>query len=463
MHTLPPFHLTFSVTSLAHGEGLHSRRMDRLRSAAETICRRFSTAHRRRRDGRADSTVLGAASFRSKASSMLRDTLASTLLSMLLAGAASADVAPASALVRTAASRSGATSSGWVNFTTSTNMSILVPVTVNGQTAVAMLYGGPSTVDKDFAAAIALKGDETTAPIAGLEVQVGDLTLHNMSAGVRPVASPLYARITGRPMLVQMGEEVFRKFIVDIDFAHHRLAFRDPAHVVRPKGAVEVPLLQKGDAKETQWVIPLSLDKAPPAWFEVELGNVTGPLLVTRGYAETHGLFDGRPTSERQSGPFHERVVTLDHLDFAGMGFPHAPIAIVPDSQNPPEGITGGVGLPLLSHFHLIFDYPHHRLFAIPNTVANEAPMPKDRIGLYLAGLRGDLSGGLVVAFVSPRSPAEAGGLKAQDRVVKIDGKVLADWPPAALVALDMTAPGVTHAFTLAGGEVRTVTARDFF
>jgi predicted metalloprotease with PDZ domain len=89
--------------------------------------------------------------------------------------------------------------------------------------------------------------------------------------------------------------------------------------------------------------------------------------------------------------------------------------------------------------------------------------MPKDRIGLYLAGLRGDLSGGLVVAFVSPRSPAEAGGLKAQDRVVKIDGKVLADWPPAALVALDMTAPGVTHAFTLAGGEVRTVTARDFF
>jgi hypothetical protein len=391
---------------------------------------------------------------------MLRARFTAPFLSLLLAAAATAGTPPGPARN---ASPSGAASSGWVDFSTSTNMSILVPVTVNGRTAVAMLYGGPSTVDKDFATATGLKGGETVAPIAGLEVQVGGLTLNDMSAEVGPAASPIYARLTGRPMLVQLGEEVFRKYIVDIDFAHHRLAFRDPAYVVSSKHAVEVPLLQKGDAKETQWVIPLSLDKAPPAWFEVELGNVTGPLLVTRGYAETHGLLGGRPTSERQSGPFHERVVTLDQLDLAGMGFQHAPIAIVPDSQNPPEGITGGVGLPLLSRFHLIFDYPRHRLFAIPNTVANQAPIPKDRIGLYLAGLHGDLSGGLVVAFVSPGSPAEAAGLKAQDRVVRIDGKVPGDWPPAALLALNMAASGVTHAYTLAGGEVRTVTSRDFF
>lgn len=68
-----------------------------------------------------------------------------------------------------------------------------------------------------------------------------------------------------------------------------------------------------------------------------------------------------------------------------------------------------------------------------------------------------------MVAVVSTGRPAEAAGLKAQDGVVRISGKVLGGWPPAALVALNMAAPGVTHAYTLAGGEVQTATARDFF
>jgi hypothetical protein len=40
-----------------------------------------------------------------------------------------------------------------------------------------------------------------------------------------------------------------------------------------------------------------------------------------------------------------------------------------------------------LSRFPLIFDAPHRPLFAMPDTVAKQASISKDNIGLCLAGL----------------------------------------------------------------------------
>lgn len=55
-------------------------------------------------------------------------------------------------------------------------------------------------------------------------------------------------------------------------------------------------------------------------------------------------------------------------LGFAGVDFPRAPIALIPDTELPPASITGGVGLPLLAKFRLIIDYSNNRLYAIPNS-----------------------------------------------------------------------------------------------
>jgi hypothetical protein len=85
-------------------------------------------------------------------------------------------------------------------------------------------------------------------------------------------------------------------------------------------------------------------------------------LLVIPSYAEAHKLLEGRRTSPRLSGKFIEPVATLDKVRFAGVDFANAPIALVPDAALPPASISGGVGLPLLSHFRLIIDYSHQRL-----------------------------------------------------------------------------------------------------
>jgi hypothetical protein len=66
---------------------------------------------------------------------------------------------------------------------------------------------------------------------------------------------------------------VFNQVVVDVDYAHHRVAFRDARTVTGPAGAIELPLIELDGER----VLPLSINGAAPAQFELELGNVIGP------------------------------------------------------------------------------------------------------------------------------------------------------------------------------------------
>jgi len=356
----------------------------------------------------------------------------------------------------TAATKTDSASSGWIPFTTYTNLGIDLPVRVNGHEAMAWLWGGPTSIDKGFAQSIGLAAPAgPDGAVAGLEIQLGGLTLHDASAKPDDLQAQAYAPIIGGPLVFRLGEEVFNRLAVDIDFAGHRVAFRDPQTLSKPSGAVEVPLVERDGER----VVPLSVDGAPAAPFELELGNMNGPLLVTPAFADAHRLLQGRSTSKRLSGPFSETVVSVDHLSFAGVDFPHAPIALIPDTQLPPASIAGGVGLPLLSKFRLVIDYSRNRLYAAPDPASVRTPIAKDRIGLALGRKDADFA----VAFVAPHSPAEAAGFKAGERIRLIDGKPLDAWPRSAIVGFPMTEAGTVHTFTMADASIRRVKAVDFF
>jgi hypothetical protein len=293
--------------------------------------------------------------------------------------------------------------------------------------------------------------------VNGIQIQLGDLILQNADAKTDDLQKQGYdAKILGQPVLFRLGEEVFNQLAVDIDYAHHRVAFHDPRTVAKPAGAIEVPLIELDGER----VLPLSIDRATPEQFELELGNVIGPLMVTPAYAARRKLLEGRPTSQRLSGRYSETVVSVDHLSFAGIDFAQVPIALIPDTELPPPSITGGVGLPLLAKFRLIIDYPHNRLYAIPNSGTAMTSIEKDRIGLVLDK---KVTNGFSVAFVSPNSPAEAAGFKKGDKISLIDGKPFEAWPTQAIIKFQMADAGTTHIFTMADGTERQIKAVDFF
>jgi hypothetical protein len=376
-------------------------------------------------------------------------TILMTLLATAVATAQSPSTKPESVF------KNGGSSSGWIDCIVIEGGGIYLPVKINGHDTMASLYGGPSNVDVKMASSLGLSDSGySVGQMSGMRLELGDLTLEDFQAKDAELARP--SQIVGQPVPLLLGEEIFQKFAVEIDFSHHRIAFRDAAKVTKPKGAVELPITEFNGER----LVPVSVNGAPAAQFELELGNVSGPLLTSPAYAKEHGLLEGVKTSQRLSGHFIEMIVTVNHLGFAGVETQAAPIALMPDSEAPPPSIAGGVGLPLLDRFDMVIDYPHNRIYAAPHKDAASAVFFKDRLGLVVARQK---EAGFTVTFVSPGSPAADAGFKIGDNISFINEKTAEALPFLAMVKLRFTEAGKAFTFRMEDGSERKVTAANFF
>lgn len=365
----------------------------------------------------------------------------------------------------------GASSTGWINFDFYDRKRIFIPAKINGHDTKVMLATGLPIpdIDKAFAASIGLQpksgsttpaasGDYTAGLIADVHIQIGNMALPATTASPVDFA-PLAERI-GHSLPFLLGDDAFNGLVVDIDFAHHRIAFSDPTNLAKPAGVVVVPLTRV----EGEHLVPVSIEGSMPAQFELGLGNA-GETLVYQSFYEPHKLLMDRRTSQRLAGGtggvFPEVVATLSRAEFAGVEVGNMPAAFVPTSQTGTKSnlISGDIGLPVLARFHLILDYSHDRLYAAPYTEAARAPFDKDRLGLALNKV--DTS--IAVGFVAPNSPAQAAGFKAGDKIMLIDGKSSKAWPQTALADLRYGAAGTAVAFTMEGGSIRQVKLTDYF
>lgn len=355
----------------------------------------------------------------------------------------------------------GASSTGWIDFDFAEKRRILIPAKVDGHDTLVELIDGAATsyVDKDFAASIGLRPNAgTKAPTVGMQVQLGGLSLRGVEAQVVDLGSdradPAFA-----PFI--LSDDLFNAVVVDIDFAHRRLAFRDPHDAIRPMhGMVEIPLIRRLGER----TVPVSVEGAAPVRFEWFLGD-PAPVTVYQPYYQAHGLLQGRPTSMRLGGGLNgqrpqEPVATLRRVRFAGVEFSNVP-GVFPSNAvrgSDSDLVAGNIGLGLLSRFHLIVDYPHDRLYAKPYGGAMDA-FAKDRLGLYLS----KHGTALVVDFVSPGSPAQAAGFRAGEQVAMIDRKPAPAWTASELDGLRHAAKGAVLVFAMKDGGIRRVRAGDYF
>jgi hypothetical protein len=376
-----------------------------------------------------------------------------------------------SAPVHKAIFAAGATSTGWIDFDFYDEKHIFVPAKVNGHDAAVLLATGLPVpdIDRAFAAAIGVEpkdnltssaqAEHDGAPtIHGLQIQIGNLSLPDLSASV--VDFSALSKHMGHSLPLLIGDDSFDDLALEIDFAHHRIAFRDPASLAKPNGAVEVPLTREHD----EHLVSVSLEGAPSAEFELGLGN-SGEMLVYESYYQIHKVLEGKRSSQRLAagtgGFVPETVATLNHIKFAGIELSSIPAAFIPTSLTPgvPSSISGDIGLPVLARFHMIIDYAHNRLYAIPYPGILRKPFPKDRLGLTLD----KQDSGFEVRFVAPHSPAELAGFKVGARITLVSGRSARDWTETALGDLRYRPSGSNLAFTMEGGILRHVKLADYF
>ena len=364
-----------------------------------------------------------------------------------------------------------ADSSGWINFDLFGGNRIFIPGRVNGRDIVLLLDSGASvsTVDSGYAKTLGVLprgkisaggsgGIGTAGFAAGVNVQVANLTIQKLT--VASIDLDPVARRIGHAIPFVLGDELFNELIVDIDFEHRRIAFREPASFVMPNGAVIVPLHRLIGNRS----VPVSIDGQAPIECEFDLGNGS-PLDLYPAYYLAHETLTRKRTSQVLAGAvggFHpETVASLARVGFARVTFSDVPTNFTRDVASAANSnrVLGNIGLPMLARFRLLIDYSHDRITAVPIGNAAAIKFPKDRVGLALS----KTSKGLSVDFVSPASPAERAGIKIGEVIAGIDGKRAEDWPDAEIAALRFREKGQRIRLELANGSVRWITARAFF
>lgn len=262
-------------------------------------------------------------------------------------------------------------------------------------------------------------GIQSAELFAGLELEVGDVHLEKMR--VLAIDFTDVELQLGRTLPVVLGQEVFRKKVVDIDYPGRRVAFRDPESFTYEGDGAILPL---HDAKSGLWSTELSVHGLDPVRILVDTGS-NGTLSLAGDYARVHDLLaNGRPFSTTQSGGVggrrDERVTTLDRIRFGNTVFTNVPIRLLADEgeeEVAPDDLVGSLGGGLLHRFRVLFDVTRDRMILEESDTTHE-PFSKDRVGLQTIW-RGDH---LEVDHVAPNSPAARAGLESGMVIRAIDG-----------------------------------------
>lgn len=255
----------------------------------------------------------------------------------------------------------------------------------------------------------------------GIRVALGDLELKGLRAVVMP---PIREFPTGTDGVI--GGTIFRNFTVRIDQDAGAVELMKPGAFHPPDGAVSVPIEMLGPVPGVRAEVAMTPGGAPfPVTLVVDLGGQHALHLLPASdprIAVPQGALQTR-VGRGLSGAVEGAVSRISSFSVGGIsmkdvvtGFPSGPNAA-------PRGLdsrNGNLGMGILGQLNVTFDYAGRKLWIERSRRFGEA-FEWDMSGLVLD----PADGGLGVASVAAGSPASDAGLKAGDRIVKVDGEAV--------------------------------------
>jgi predicted aspartyl protease len=273
-------------------------------------------------------------------------------------------------------------------------------------------------------------------------VVLGQVRLKDQLFAVVPLEK--LGEVEGMPFHGILGYELFKRFVVRIDYAGRTLTLKE-AMSWRAEGAgTAVPFVFNGTVPEIEGEVG-----GVAATFDVDTGS-RGSVGLNSPFVQRHALrarfapsIDA-VTGWGLGGPVRATVARAPRVRLGSI----AVNDVVVDMSLQRLGAltntapSGSVGSGLLQRFTVTFDYPHQRMYLAP--AAGPSREGYDRSGLWI-NLGG---GGFRIDAVVDGSPAAAAGLGDGDVILNVDGKraatlslgdvraYLRDAPPGTIVRL---------------------------
>jgi hypothetical protein len=320
------------------------------------------------------------------------------------------------------------------------NNHVFVDVELDGQALRFLLdTGGVNLVAAASAARIGLRAQgamETRGPGAD-SVGSGFARVERLVVGgavvlerqlLRVLDLGDLAAVEGVPIDGVLGVELFKRLVVQIDYACRELLLADPEDFEPVAGTHTLPLTFFGHFPG----VDAELDGVA-GQFWLDTGNRGGVILLAPfvrekmpagRYATTPSTTIGWGIGGAASGRFARGgCLRLGGLRVEG---PVLRLSDADDGVLAMRHVAGNIGGEVLRRFVVAFDYARRQVHLAPGEGASE-PFEADRSGL----LARRSAQGIVVAATRPGGPAQEAGLAAGDVIVAVDGE------PAEAITLD--------------------------
>jgi hypothetical protein len=254
-------------------------------------------------------------------------------------------------------------------------------------------------------------------------------------------------RAEGVEMDGLVGFEVFRRFVVTIDYGAGLLTLTLPAAFEIPADAVAVPFAYDGRHP----VVQGSIDGIPGS-FTIDTGS-RSTLDLHGPFVDEHDLMAAyRPqlsalTGWGVGGGVRSHVARADMLMLGHVPVPDVTVELTAQQRGAfsDHYQAGNVGGGVLKRFTVTFHYPRQEILFQPGPLA-DVPEGFDRSGMWL----NDAGDVLQVEDVVTDGPAAGAGIEVGDQVEAVDGMPVAEVSlPSLRQRLRNEPPGTVIVLTL--------------
>jgi hypothetical protein len=311
------------------------------------------------------------------------------------------------------------------------NNHIYLEVKLNGRPAEFLFdTGGLNVITPTVARAMGLKAEgavQTTgsgeaSKDAGFttvdRLEVGGAFLDKQTFVV--IALESFAEVEGKPITGIIGYEVFKRFVVVLDYENSRVTLVEPGGFAYRGPGVRVPM----DLNERTPEVAGEIDGIPGK-FALDTGSrssldLMAPFVAKNNLIQRYGAKYQGVTGWGVGGPARSWIVRGKRFSMGGavvdapvVEFSQAAKGSFSDAYQ-----SGNVGAGVLKQFNIVWNYPRHEIFFEKNKNHGERDV-FDRAGFWVN--LGD--GAFDVVDVIAGAPADAAGLKTGDRIVAVNGK----------------------------------------
>lgn len=277
---------------------------------------------------------------------------------------------------------------------------------------------------------------ELTAYLAqGVTLEMGNLQLFNRNILVLEEDYFNFDEFSGIDVQGIIGSDVFRRFVVEIDYAHKVITLYPKENFEPPKKKFTTYPVE---IHRNRPYITVPITSAHDSIVDAKLLIDSGSSLPMIIYPETSPVLD-IPENVIPGqlgmglGGFLEGVIgRVSRVNIAGTILPDVlasfqEVGVVVDTSAL-NNRNGTIGNQTLQYFHIIIDYIDQELYITP--IRKKPPKFKfDKSGLFLIAGGKNLNQ-FQVASVVPDSPADIAGIQREDRILRINGL------PAAVLSL---------------------------